>query len=253
MLGIGGSYMGARGPARGVLPPLLQRGPGRRPRRPAAGLLRGNNVDNDAASGLLSSCSKSRDESWGVVVISTVGRHARNGRGDTRIFLRELRQLGRRQAGRSGSCRSRARAASCSSCRQAAGRAGDLRGARWRGRPVQRAVCRRPAARRRHGSGHREAARRREGDERPLRDRRRSRENVVLQYVGVCHLLEETEDCVTADPQHVGQAARSGRPVVRPAARRRASARQERGALPLTIVNTRDLHSRGQQHQEACA
>jgi glucose-6-phosphate isomerase len=26
--------------------------------------------------------------------------------------------------------------------------------------------------------------------------------------------------------------------------------KQERGALPLTIVNTRDLHSRGQQHQE---
>jgi len=26
--------------------------------------------------------------------------------------------------------------------------------------------------------------------------------------------------------------------------------KHERGALPLTIVNTRDLHSRGQQHQE---
>ena len=26
--------------------------------------------------------------------------------------------------------------------------------------------------------------------------------------------------------------------------------KQERGALPLTVVNTRDLHSRGQQHQE---
>ena len=26
--------------------------------------------------------------------------------------------------------------------------------------------------------------------------------------------------------------------------------KQERGRLPLTVVNTRDLHSRGQQHQE---
>src|SRR4029453_19168498 len=26
--------------------------------------------------------------------------------------------------------------------------------------------------------------------------------------------------------------------------------KQERGATPLTVVNTRDLHSRGQQHQE---
>jgi glucose-6-phosphate isomerase len=26
--------------------------------------------------------------------------------------------------------------------------------------------------------------------------------------------------------------------------------KEERGALPLTVVNTRDLHSRGQQHQE---
>ena len=26
--------------------------------------------------------------------------------------------------------------------------------------------------------------------------------------------------------------------------------KQERGALPLTVVNTRDLHWRGQQHQE---
>ena len=28
--------------------------------------------------------------------------------------------------------------------------------------------------------------------------------------------------------------------------------KEDQGALPLTVVNTRDLHSRGQQHQEGC-
>jgi glucose-6-phosphate isomerase len=72
--------------------------------------------------------------------------------------------------------------------------------------------------------------------------------NPVLDYVGVCHLCEQRgmttrilstwgkplEACGLWYDQLLSESL----------------GKQEQGALPLTVVNTRDLHSRGQQHQE---
>lgn len=74
-------------------------------------------------------------------------------------------------------------------------------------------------------------------------------ENPVLDYVGTCHLLEEkcgvdqrvlsvwSKSLETAGLWYDQLLAES-------------LGKQEKGALPLTVVNTRDLHSRAQQHQE---
>jgi glucose-6-phosphate isomerase len=73
--------------------------------------------------------------------------------------------------------------------------------------------------------------------------------NPVLDYTAVCHLLErdsgldvrilstwgkKLEACGLWYDQLLAESL----------------GKHERGALPLTVVNTRDLHSRGQQHQE---
>ena len=73
--------------------------------------------------------------------------------------------------------------------------------------------------------------------------------NVVLDYVGICHLMEAQrgasirvlsvwskalEACGLWYDQLLAESLGKG----------------ERGATPLTTVNTRDLHSRAQQHQE---
>jgi glucose-6-phosphate isomerase len=74
-------------------------------------------------------------------------------------------------------------------------------------------------------------------------------QNPVLDYTGICHLLErdsgmdvrilstwgkKLEACGLWYDQLLAESL----------------GKHERGALPLTVVNTRDLHSRGQQHQE---
>jgi glucose-6-phosphate isomerase len=74
-------------------------------------------------------------------------------------------------------------------------------------------------------------------------------EDVVLKYVGVSHLLEETEDCVTRILSTWGKRLEAAG-LWYDQLLAESLGKDERGALPLTVVNTRDLHSRGQQHQE---
>jgi glucose-6-phosphate isomerase len=74
-------------------------------------------------------------------------------------------------------------------------------------------------------------------------------ENIVLQYVGVCHLMEVLRGC------NVRVLATWGKRLEAlgfwyDQLLAESLGKQERGALPLTVVNTRDMHSRGQQHQE---
>jgi len=76
-------------------------------------------------------------------------------------------------------------------------------------------------------------------------------ENPVLDYTAACHLLETRH-------------GRSIRVLSTWGSRLEALGfwydqllseslgKDERGATPITVVNTRDLHSRGQQHQEGC-
>lgn len=73
-------------------------------------------------------------------------------------------------------------------------------------------------------------------------------ENVVLQYVGVCHLMEELRGANIRVLSAWAQALESvGWWYDQLLAE--SLGKQERGATPLTVVNTRDLHSRAQQHQ----
>jgi glucose-6-phosphate isomerase len=74
-------------------------------------------------------------------------------------------------------------------------------------------------------------------------------ENPVLDYVAVCHLLEEEHGQKTRILSTWGSRLEAlGLWYDQLLAE--SLGKEEQGALPLTVVNTRDLHSRGQQHQE---
>lgn len=74
-------------------------------------------------------------------------------------------------------------------------------------------------------------------------------ENPVLDYVAVCHLHEKHHNAKTRVLSTWGKKLEAvGLWYDQLLAE--SLGKQDRGALPLTIVNTRDLHSRGQQHQE---
>ena len=74
-------------------------------------------------------------------------------------------------------------------------------------------------------------------------------ENPVLDYVAVCHLLQEEHGMKTRILSTWGSRLEAlGLWYDQLLAE--SLGKEEQGALPLTVVNTRDLHSRGQQHQE---
>jgi glucose-6-phosphate isomerase len=73
--------------------------------------------------------------------------------------------------------------------------------------------------------------------------------NIVLQFVGVCHLAEERRGMDVRILSTWGKRLEAfGLWYDQLLAE--SLGKKERGAVPLTVVNTRDLHSRGQQHQE---
>ncbi|GAB6165531.1 glucose-6-phosphate isomerase [Thermostilla marina] len=74
-------------------------------------------------------------------------------------------------------------------------------------------------------------------------------ENVVLQYVGVCHLMEQRRGARTRILSTWG-ARLEAVGLWYDQLLAESLGKNGQGALPLTVVNTRDLHSRGQQHQE---
>ena len=74
-------------------------------------------------------------------------------------------------------------------------------------------------------------------------------DNPVLDYVATCHLLERERDMDLRVLSTWGNRLEAvGLWYDQLLAESLGKA--ERGATPLTVVNTRDLHSRGQQHQE---
>ena len=74
-------------------------------------------------------------------------------------------------------------------------------------------------------------------------------ENVVLQYVGVCHLMEQQHGATIRVLSTWGKGLEAAG-LWYDQLLAESLGKHERGATPLTVVNTRDLHSRGQQHQE---
>ena len=73
-------------------------------------------------------------------------------------------------------------------------------------------------------------------------------ENPVMQYVGVCHLLEQQGYNIRVLSTWGIRLEALG--FWYDQLLSESLGKQEKGATPLTAVNTRDLHSRGQQHQE---
>lgn len=74
-------------------------------------------------------------------------------------------------------------------------------------------------------------------------------QNPVLDYVATCHLLEKDHgmDLRVFSPWGKGLEAVG---LWYDQLLAESLGKHERGATPFTVVNTRDLHSRGQQHQE---
>ena len=253
VLGIGGSYMGARALFESCCHPyhneLSRAERGGRPRL----YFEGNNVDNDAATGLLdvlaAASFDSPEQRWCIQVISKSGGTLETAAA-FRIFLRALAQANGGDAkrlarlvvpvtGDSGRLHDLSQVLGCPDVFPIP----DGIGGRF---SIFTAVGLLPAAtlgldivRLLEGA----ATMNRRFQEEPLGS------NPVLDYVAVGHLLEEKQ----------GQAIRvlstwgKGLEAVGlwyDQLLAESLGKLERGATPLTVVNTRDLHSRGQQHQE---
>ncbi len=255
VLGIGGSYMGMRALFEGLCDPYHNEQPrelrGEIPRL----YFEGNNVDNDAAQSLLrllkTQCKDATDfaQRWGIVVISKSG-----GTLETALAFRLFREALEEYYG--------------SESREATryvvpvtGETGKLRDfSNERGYPtafpipdgiggrfsIFTAVGLLPAA----AMGI-DVVQLLEGAA-EMTERFRtagSGDNPAMDYTAVCHLLEKHAGLKTRILSTWGKALEaSGLWYDQLLAE--SLGKQEKGALPLTVVNTRDLHSRGQQHQE---
>jgi glucose-6-phosphate isomerase len=208
----------------------------------------GNNVDNDAFLDLVR-LVESRGDAWGIVVISKSGGTLETAAA-FRLLLNELRAtLGSERAelcklvipvtGTSGKLFELAKALGC----QETFDVPDGVGGRF---SILSAVGLLPAAlmgldivRLIEGA----AAMNEHFRNTPAKD------NIVLRYVGVCHLMEALRGCTVRVLSTWGKRLEAVG-LWYDQLLSESLGKQERGATPLTVVNTRDLHSRGQQHQE---
>jgi len=254
LLGIGGSYMGARTLMEGLCHPyhneLSRTERNGRPRL----YFEGNNVDNDATQGLLDLLGRQRkatavDDAWAVSVISKSG-----GTLETAIALRQFlavlhvscggdaKRLAERVVpvtGESGRLFDLATALGCEEMFHVpAGVGGRF--------SVLSAVGLLPAA-----ILGIDVVALLEGAA-AMNERFRSQppgDNPVLDYVAVGHLMEQNRGASIRVLSVWGKGLESlGLWYDQLLAE--SLGKHERGATPLTVVNTRDLHSRGQQHQE---
>ncbi|REJ68602.1 MAG: glucose-6-phosphate isomerase [Planctomycetota bacterium] len=253
LLGIGGSYMGARALFDACCHPyhneLSRAERGGRPRL----YFDGNNVDNDATSGLRELLSGANfddlDQRWAIAVISKSGGTLETAL-SLRTFLTTLRKasgLGEPELGRyvlpvtgaSGRLFDLAKALGCADIF----RVPDGVGGRF---SVLSAVGLLPAAI--LGLNVVELLRGAAAMNRRFRESAPG-DNPVLDYVAICHLMEKQRAASTRVLSVWGSRLEAlGLWYDQLLAE--SLGKEERGALPLTVVNTRDLHSRGQQHQE---
>ena len=249
VLGIGGSYMGARALMEACCHPYHNELPraarGNRPRIS----YEGNNVDNDAMQGLFDLLGSEADSSWGIAVISKSGGTLETASA-FRILLGKLRdacggdakQLAERVVpvtGTSGKLFDLATAIGC----QEIFPVPDGVGGRF---SILSAVGLLPAA-----IMGLDIVKLLEGAA-AMNEHFRSApvgKNVVLDYTGICHLMEEKRGCDVRLLSTWGKRLEAVG-LWYDQLLSESLGKQERGAMPLTVVNTRDLHSRGQQHQE---
>jgi glucose-6-phosphate isomerase len=250
VLGIGGSYMGARALMESCCEPYFNELPksqrGGRPRMYFAGY----NVDNDSTQGLmelLKATNNGPDDRWAMVVVSKSG-----GTLETAAALRQFIQsfvesFGQEHlpthlipvTGKSGKLASLADSIGC----QDRFVVPDGVGGRF---SILSPVGLLPAAI--LGINVVELLESAATMNEHFRTAAPG-ENAVLDYVAVNHLLESQQGCNTRilsawcnSLESVG--------LWYDQLLAESIGKQEKGALPLTVVNTRDLHSRAQQHQE---
>ena len=254
VLGIGGSYMGARAMMDACCHPyhneLSRSERGSRPRM----YFEGNNADNDAVQGLLdllrqSKRSKSTADRWAIVVISKSGGTLETAV-SFRVFLHELQGsaesggllLGDLVVPVTGSEGKLYEMATALGCRDVF-RVPDGVGGRF---SVLSAVGLLPAA-----ILGLDVVRLLEGATIMNEIFRTAPvgENPVLDYVGVSHLMESQRNA-TIRVLSVWSKGLEAAGLWYDQLLAESLGKNEKGALPLTVVNTRDLHSRGQQHQQ---
>jgi len=247
VLGIGGSYMGARALFEALCHPyhneLGRKDRGDRPRV----YFEGNNVDNDSIAALLEMLRQDGKGRWAIVVISKGGKTLETAVA-FRIFLNLLEQSSGKDAlrqfvvpvtGKTGQLRDLAKALKCTDVHDIP----EGVGGRF---SVLSAVGLLPAAiLGLDVVGLLEGAA-------AMNERFRTArpgENPVLDYVGVCHLMEKRCGANIRVLSTWGKRLEAvGLWYDQLLAESLGKSGQ--GAVPLTVVNTRDLHSRGQQHQE---
>lgn len=254
VLGIGGSYMGAKALMEACCDPYfneLSRGErGSRPRM----YFEGNNVDNDASQGLLKLLgggrpAKSVEDRWAVVVISKSG-----GTLETAVAFRQFLAALRSSYGGETDAFRAAVIPVTGKTGRLADLAADLQcpqvfevpdgvGGRF---SVFSAVGILPAAI--LGINVVELL---EGAIQMNEHFRTAppEQNIVLNYVGVGHLLE-TERNANIRVLSVWAKALETFGLWYDQLFAESLGKHERGATPFSTVNTRDLHSRAQQHQE---
>lgn len=255
VLGIGGSYMGARA----LFEALCHKYHNELDRDARRGIPRiyfeGNNLDNDSVSGLLELLSKNSSgapdprQRWGIVVISKSG-----GTLETAVAFRlfrkaledqygadsdESRRLVVPVTGETGKLRSVSQAKGYESVFPIP----DGVGGRF---SIFTAVGLLPAAIlgidvRKLLQGAADMTERffAQGPG----------NNPVLDYVSTCHLLEE-ERGINIRVLSTWGSRLEALGFWYDQLLSESLGKEDRGATPITVVNTRDLHSRGQQHQE---
>ena len=248
VLGIGGSYMGARALMESCCQPYYNEySRAERGGRPRI-YYEGNNVDNDWSQGLLHLLRCQEDDlPWSIVVISKSGGTLETAAA-FRQFLRALEaEVGKDRlpelvvpvTGKTGKLANLADAIGCSSRFLVP----DGVGGRF---SVFSPVGLLPAA-----LMGIDVVALLEGAA-VLNDHFRQANfgsNVVLDFVAINHLLERERGCHTRILSAWTKSLESvGFWYDQLLAE--SLGKQEQGALPLTTVNTRDLHSRAQQHQE---
>lgn len=254
VLGIGGSYMGARALLESCCHPYYNELPrGARGNRPRISF-EGNNVDNDAMQGLFDLLGRNTPaqdlaDSWAINVISKSGGTLETAAA-FRILLEQLHvscggddsrlaELVVPVTGKSGKLFDLASALGCPELYHVP----DGVGGRF---SVLSAVGLMPAAmmgldivKLLEGA----AAMNEDFKLKPVG------ENVVMDYTGICHLMEEKRGCDIRLLSTWGKKLEA-LGLWYDQLLSESLGKKERGAMPLTVVNTRDLHSRGQQHQE---
>ncbi|MBC8352429.1 MAG: glucose-6-phosphate isomerase [Planctomycetes bacterium] len=254
VLGIGGSYMGARALMDACCEPyfneLSRAERGSRPRM----YFEGNNVDNDASQGLLrllgnGKVAKTVGDRWAIVVISKSGGTLETAAA-FRQFLAKLRSscggdeaaLGKLVVPVTGTSGRLFELAGALGCRDIYN-VPDGVGGRF---SVLSAVGLLPAA-----VLGLDVVKLLEGAVAMNKHFQSAApgENTVLDFVGVSHLLEQQRGA-SIRIMSVWSKALEAVGLWYDQLLAESLGKAEKGATPLTTVNTRDLHSRAQQHQE---